>query len=262
MSSPDPMSSETVPELPPDFGRHNMFAFGRDTVFLSHLPMFMAPHDAQLILEVALENADGGSLQEVWSRERESHSDERLYTMMPEKFSLSTLYVPDPPERGSFKARFFRGHLERGGEAIPELADVDVRITDVVYAKRFDRTGRPDDLTYLLLGRGGELFLSHVISQPPDFDQILSVGLAGPHPDEEDLKAGIEVVFQGRANTAEARLRHGETATARGHVTGAHQFLDLEFAEVRELYFEEGELATSRGAFEPTPLETEAGFGD
>ena len=66
MSSPDPMSSETVPELPPDFGRHNMFAFGRDTVFLSHLPMFMAPHDAQLILEVALEDTDG-SLQEVWS---------------------------------------------------------------------------------------------------------------------------------------------------------------------------------------------------
>ena len=261
MSSPDPMSSETVPELPPDFGRHNMFAFGRDTVFLSHLPMFMAPHDAQLILEVALENADGGSLQEVWSRERESHSDERLYTMMPEKFSLSTLYVPDPPERGSFKARFFRGHLERGGEAIPELADVDVRITDVVYAKRFDRTGRPDDLTYLLLGRGGELFFAHIIRQPPDFDQILSVELGSPHPDDEELKAGIEVVIPGRANTAEERLRHDETATARGHVTGAHQFLDLEFAEVRELYFEEGELATSRGAFEPTPLETEAGFG-
>jgi hypothetical protein len=53
MSSPDHMSSEQVPELPPDFGRHNMFALGRDTVFLSHLPMFMAPHDAQVILAVA-----------------------------------------------------------------------------------------------------------------------------------------------------------------------------------------------------------------
>ena len=262
MNSPEFTSSETVPELPPDFGRHNMVVFGRDTVFLSHLPMFMAPHDAQLILEVALENADGSSLQEAWSRERESHSDQRLYTLMPEKFALSTLYAPDPPERGSFRARFFRGHLERGGEPIPGLADVDVRITDVVYARRFDKRGRPDDLTYLLLGRGGELFLAHVISEPPDFDQILSVGLAGPHPDEEDLKAGIQVVFPDRANTAEARLRHEETATARGHVTGAHQFLNLELADVRELYFEEGELATSRGTFEPTPLETEAGFGD
>ena len=190
------------------------------------------------------------------------HPDDRLYTMMPEKFALSTLYATDPPERGSFRARFFRGHLERGGEPIPELADVNVRITDIVYARRFDQRGRPDDLTYLLLGRGGELFLAHVISEPPDFDQILSVELVGPHPDQEELQAGIRVVFEGRANTAEARLRHGETATARGHVTGAHQFITLEFAEVRELYFEEGELSTSRGAFEPTPLETEAGFGD
>ena len=163
---------------------------------------------------------------------------------------------------GSFRATFFRGHLERGGEPIPELSDVNVRITDIVYARRFDQRGRPDDLTYLLLGRGGELFLAHVISEPPDFDQILSVELAGPHPDDEELQAGIQVVFEGRANTAEARLRSAETATARGHVTGAHQFITLEFGEVRELYFEEGELSTSRGAFEPTPLETEAGFGD
>jgi hypothetical protein len=106
-----------------------MFVFGRETVFLSHLPMFMAPHDAQLLLEVALENAGGSSLTEVWSGERESHPDERLYTMMPEKFALSSLYASDPPERGSFRARFFRGHLERGGEPIPELEDVIVRIT-------------------------------------------------------------------------------------------------------------------------------------
>lgn len=261
MSSPGPMSSETASEPPPDFGRHNMVAFGRDTVFLSHLPMFMAPHDAQVLLEVALEKG-GDSLTEVWSRERADHPDERLYTMMPEKFALSTLYATDPPERGSFRAEFFRGHLERGGEPIPELSDVDVRITDIVYARRFDKRGRPDELTYRLLGRSGELFLAHVISEPPDFDQILSVELAGPHPDDEELQTGIQVVFEGRANTAEARLRNAETATGRGHVTGAHQFITLEFGEVRELYFEEGELSTSRGAFEPTPLETEAGFGD
>jgi hypothetical protein len=208
LSSTGNMSSEAVPELPPDFGRHNMFAFGRETVFLSHLPMFMAPHDAQLILEVDLEDADR-SLLEVWSRERESHPDERVYTVMPEKFALSTLYTPDPPARGSFRARFFRGHLERGGEVIPELSNIEVRVTDVVYAKRFDQGGKPDDLTYLLFGRGGELFLAHVISQPPDFDQILAVELVGSPPDEEEVKAGIRVVLLGRANTAKERLRDG-----------------------------------------------------
>jgi hypothetical protein len=261
MNSTGHMSGEAIPEPPPDFGRHNMVAFGRDTVFLSHLPMFMAPHDAQLILEAALEDASG-SLQEVWSTERESHPGERLYTMMPQKFALSTLYTPDPPARSLFKARFFRGHLERGGEVIPELAHVDVRITRVVYASQFGRADKPDDLSYLLFGRGSELFLAHVISQPPDFDQILSVRLLRPPLDEEEINSAIDVVFLGRANTAAERVRDGASATARGHVTGAHQFLDLEIADARELYFEEGELATSRGAFEPTPLETEAGFGD
>lgn len=261
MSSSHHMSSEAVPALPPDFGRHNMFAFGREVVFLSHLPMFMAPHDAQLILEVTVEDA-GGSLLEVWSRERASHPDERVYTVMPEKFALSTLYLGDPPPRSSFRARFFRGHLEHGGAVIPELAIVEVRVTRVVYAKRFDQGGKPEELTYLLFGRGAELFLAHRISEPPDFDQILSVELAGSPLDEEDMEAGVEVVLPGRANTANERLRDGSAATARGHVTGAHQFLSLELTNVHELYFEEGELMTSRGAFEPTPLETEAGFGN
>ena len=76
------------------------------------------------------------------------------------------------------------------------------------------------------------------------------------------MNAGIEVVLPGRPNTAADRLRDETAITVRGHVTGAHQSLSLEIADVRELYFEEGELMTSRGAFEPTELEIEAGFGD
>jgi hypothetical protein len=261
MSSPGPMNDETMSEPPPDFGRHNMLAFGRDTLFLSHLPMFMLPHDAQLLVEVTLEK-DGSSLTDVWSKERADHPDEQLYTVEPEEFALSTLYAADPPERDSFRGTFFRGHLERGAERIPELSDVTIRITDIVYARRFDQQGRPDELTYRLLGRGDELFLAHVIREPPDFDQILSVDLADPRPDDEELQTGIEVVFEGRADTARARIRSAETAAARGHVTGAHQFITLEFGNVREFYFEEGELSTSMDPFKPTRLENEAGFGD
>jgi hypothetical protein len=111
-----------------------------------------------------------------------------------------------------------------------------VRTTDVVYAKRFDRSsGLPDDLTYILFGRGDELFLAHIISQPPDFDQLVSVRLAGSRPDEDELKRRINVVFPGRANRIEQRIREGTVAAGRGHVTGAHQFLNLRFAIVHEL---------------------------
>lgn len=221
---------EATPELPPDFGRHNMFAFGRRTLFLSHFPSFMAPHDTQLVLEATLEDANG-SLQEGWLRERESHPDQRGYIMRPEAFALSTLYTPDPPARGSFTATFSRD----GDEAIPELTDVNVRVTDVVYAKKLDQSSTFDELCYILFGRGDELFLAHLLSRPPDFDQIVSVRLVGLHPDEDELKRRIDVVFPGRPNTVQQRIRMGPVATARGHVTGAHQFLDLRIANVREL---------------------------
>jgi hypothetical protein len=231
MHSTDHPHGEVTPELPSDFGRHNMFAFGRSTLFLSHFPSFMAPHDTQLVFEATLEDANGSSLQEVWLRERQSHPDQGGYVMKPEAFALSTLYTPDLPARGSFTARFFRS----GEEAVPELSDVTVRVTDVVYAKKLDQPATLDDLSYKLFGRGDELFLAHVLSRPPDFDQIVSVRLVGLHPDEDELKRRIDVVFPGRANTLQQRIRMGPVAAARGHVTGAHQFLDLRIANVREL---------------------------
>jgi hypothetical protein len=223
-------SGEATPETPADFGRHNMLAFGRRTLFLSHFPSFKAPHDTQLVFEATLEDANG-SLQELWLSERQSHPDQGGYVMKPEAFALSTLYTPDPPARGSFTATFSRS----GDEAIPELTDVTVRVTDVVYAKKLDQPATLDDLSYNLFGRGDELFLAHVLSRPPDFDQIVSVRLVGLHPDEDELKRRIDVVFPGRANTLQQRIRMGPVATARGHVTGAHQFLDLRIADVREL---------------------------
>jgi hypothetical protein len=118
---------------------------------------------------------------------------------------------------------------------MPELADVKVRVTDVVYAKKLDQSSTFDELHYILFGRGDELFLAHLLSRPPDFDQIVSVRLVGLHPDEDELKRRIDVVVPGRANTVQQRIRTGTVATARGHVTGAHQFLDLRIADVREL---------------------------
>jgi hypothetical protein len=110
-----------------------------------------------------------------------------------------------------------------------------VRVTDVVYANKLDQSASFDDLRYILFGRGDELFLAHVLSRPPDFDQIVSVRLVGLHPDEDELKRRIDVVFPGRANTIQQRIRMGPVTAARGHVTGAHQFLDLRIADVREL---------------------------
>ncbi len=64
MHPTDHPNGEATPELPPDFSRHDMFAFKRNTLFISHFPSFMAPHDTQLVYEAALEDVNS-SLQEL-----------------------------------------------------------------------------------------------------------------------------------------------------------------------------------------------------
>lgn len=238
---------------------HNMMVVGEKGIYLSHLPMFMSPHNFQVILEAEFTQG-GKSAQEIYVKDRQSHPKVKMYTLEPQdSFKLPTLFRPLPPPRNSFKAKLFRGHLERGGE---ELGIFDIKIKRVIYAEELDGTrSKADELTYILFGRPDELFLAHVIAAPPpDFDQIISVKIEGHQFTEQELKTGVEVVFLERANTAAQRLKEKEKLKGRGHVTGAHQFLDINVEGVREFYFEEGELADSEGSFDRTAEEKKAGF--
>jgi len=240
---------------------HNMMVVGEKSVFLSHLPMFMPPHNFQVILEATF-TSGGKNLQDVYARDRQSHRQTKMYTLQPEEsFKLPSLFTPDPPSRNSFKGTIFRGHLERGGEKISGLTNVEIDVKRVIYAQKFGRGfDKSDKLTYILFGRGQELFLAHVIATPPDFDQILSVKIANP-PSEEELSRGVSVTILDRENSASGRIKEKEQVAGQGHVSGAHQFLQLQIQADVEFYFEEGELSSTDGVFDPTPEETKAGFG-
>lgn len=243
-------------ELPP----HNMMVVGEKSVFLSHLPMFMSPHNFQVILEATF-TSEGTNVQDVYSRDRQNHRQTKMYTLRPEEsFELPSLFTPSPPSRDSFKGTILRGHLERGGKRISGLTNIDVNVKRVVYAQPlgpgFDKS---DKLSYILFGSGEELFLAHVIAEPPDFDQILSVKISNA-PSDEELSRGVRVVILDRENSASRRIKEGEKVVGQGHVTGAHQFLELQIQADVEFYFEEGELLTE-DTFAPTPEERKAGFG-
>ena len=239
------------------FGVHGMLLVGRETIYLSHLPMFMAPHNFQVILQVSLDDNAMASLHNF----RAHFGADEMYTVQPEEFHITELAPneADKPARTEFKANLFRGHFERGGRRITE--DTTVHVDEVVYFQQFSgATDKPSELEYLLFGKGDEYFLAHWITQPPDFDQVLSVKVSGhDFPDEEILR-GVHVSFDGRKNTPHERIKPGEKLTGRGHVTGAHQFLELEIEALAEIYFEEGELA-KRATFKPTKEEKAAGFG-
>ena len=243
---------------------HNMCLVGENCIFLSHLPMFMAPHDAQVILEATLVS-NGKTVDAAYVADRANHRNLRFYTVRPdEEFVLQELFQPAPGHapRTGFPATVFRGHLEKGGTPIDALQNIEVQIRRVVHAHRFDGDRLPT-LTYLLFGAGTELFLAHLISQAPDFDQILSVSATGSLPSAEELQRGVTIDVPGHINDPAHRLQTGDTSPVRGHVTGAHQFLDLTIAVQAELYFEEGELASTKmsaAMFETTTEEKKAGF--
>lgn len=221
-------------------GPHNMMVVGEKSVFLSHLPMFMPSHNFQVILEATLTKG-GKSVQEVYTKDRQRNRQTKMYSLNPDKsdpFKLPSLFTPIPPARKSFKGTIFRGHLERGGTKIAGLTNIDVNVKRVIYAQKlgpgFDKS---DNLSYILFGRGQELFLAHVIAEPPDFDQLLSVKIANP-PTEEELSRGVSVVILDRENSATSRIKEKEKVVGQGHVTGAHQFLQLQIQADVEFYFE------------------------
>ena len=235
---------------------HGMLMVGEETVYLSHLPMFMSPHDYQAILEVTLSDS-GSDPQAMYVSDRRA-TGEKVYTFVPERFVLTDLVSPDPKHArlSSFTGIPFRGHFEKGGQPLPvttpgqpgdgQGSPCRVNVTAVVHFHKFDPDAEPlPRLEYLLFGKGQERFLAHAITRPPDFDQILSVTIAGHEFTDEELRQGVRVFFPDRANSSRARLRETEKVSARIEVAEGKdpENLEVQLEVGTEFYFEAGELA-------------------
>jgi hypothetical protein len=242
-------------------GTHNMAVIGNRRIYLSHLPMFMSPHDAQVILEATFVK-NGKNVDPVYFADRAAHPSVSFYTLSPEQFSLDELFTHGRP-RTQFTATVFRGHLEKGGEPIGLLTDIDVMVKQVVHAHTFEGMDKLPTLSHVLFGAEDALFVAHLISKPPDFDQILSVTVSGDLPMGEVLQHGPTVDVLQRPNLAANRLKAGDSVPARWRLPGAHEFHDVTLSALTELYFEEGELSSAADSpklFQQTAEEKKAGF--
>ena len=247
---------------PPTFGVHNQMMVGEQTIYLSHLPMFMFnptrhEHNFQVILEVTLSGQ--GNPQATYADDRRKHPHERIYTMNPEPFEMVEL-DPQHPRRSVLTGDIFRGHLERGGEVI--IPRAEAQVVNIVYFHKFDPNAQPlDQLEYILFGQAPDLFLAHVITRPPDFDQILGVTIGDAALTADDLKRGIRIQIPGRANTPNTRIKAGERVSGQAQLPDAQteQPLVLQLEAGTEFYFEEGELHLPM-TMHQTPEEKAAGF--
>lgn len=224
-------------------GPHGMAVIGELAVYLSHLPMFMSPHDYQVILEVGFEGDDDP--QAVYFADRKDHPQQRLYTFNPVPFVLPGLFPAggSPPEATSFHGTLHRGHFERASTNPERIAaDVTARVRNVIYHHKFQPDADElEELRYLLFGKGSEIFLAHMITMPPDFDQLLSVSVDQTFSDE-DLSKGIVVTLSDRPNTVAARIKPTaeDQLSAVAAIDGGSQPMQLR--PKVEFYFEAREL--------------------
>ena len=250
-----------------DIGTHNMLVVGEKTVFLSHLPMFkeedgegklvVTPHRFQVVLEAAFMSGNSAQPQTAYAADRREHQDTKIYMLNPrETFKLAELVAARP--RRSFKARVFRGHFEREGN-VAVLDGVDVTVKNVVHFHEFDpKAARPGKLEYFIFGKGDELFMAHLITSPPDFDQVVAVELPGHKFTDAQLGKGVRVVFTDRENSVASRLKEGEQAA--GEIgAGRAPKQKIQVKASREIFFEEGELQTPPNP-DTTDEEGSAGF--
>lgn len=244
---------------------HNMLVFGEKKIYLSHLPMFesvapnktdyTSPHRYQVILEASFQRG-GQNLQNIYTDDRRQNTSIRIYTLNPENFVLPRLASgsPQSPLLTGFKAKVFRGHLEKGGQVVTGLAGVDVRVSRVVHFRKFNpKASQPEKLKYLLFGSSQESFLAHYISKPPDFDQVLSVIVVAHSFTDAELSKGIEVTIPDKSNKANERVKEAQQVTGLTQTTGAPP-LKFKLKAEKEIYFEEGELLIPP-TFEETELE-------
>jgi hypothetical protein len=236
-----------------DHSVHGMLLFGEESLYLSHLPMFMTIHGHQVILEVTL--AHGEKDAHAIYRADRLNTGERVYTLVPEEFSLHRLGAEGSDALRSFQGTVYRGHFENGG--VPILEDVTVHVVNVIHFLQFDPHAQElPELQYLLFGHVDELYMAHLITKPPDFDQIVSVTAISRSFSEEALAAGVLLTFPQRENRISERLRSGERTTAQVQAVIETSVM-LETAA--ELYLEEGEL-DEKPTFETTDEERATRF--
>lgn len=176
---PRVIDAGTVDSAPaPGEAIHSMVLFGDRRTYVSHLALFEAPYDYQILLEVRLiaADADGPDPAGVYTADK-GDSDETLYTIVPEAFEVEALKSGTSKKPFRFSAGVFRGHFERGGV---NILDVDVEVVRVIHFRKLDPNAAPSKLfRAILVGEPPEQFAVHYVGGRPSFEQIVEVS-GGP----------------------------------------------------------------------------------
>lgn len=200
---------------PLTWGLHGMVLFGgKQGLYASHLPMFHAPHDYQVVLQVRLADAAlDARLRNLLD------GNTALWTLRPERFELARLLPAAPAPLRQFQATVVRGHFEKNGQAQAGYRDTDIIVERVLLMRQLSPAPSVHaSARYLQVGDGTQRFLVKRIDSRPDFEHIVAWTGAPqtPHGDIVVPKTGVQ---QPPAAVLQHALR-GQTRQTKQHTAG------------------------------------------
>lgn len=177
-------------------GVHGMVLFGSDRFYLSHIPLYDAPHNIQVIVEVKIVSGVPVDQQLFGTKN---------FTVKPAAFSLHDL------AHGALTnvtGTIYLGNFESGGT--PAFRNVKFEVTRVIFERAMS-SSMPSNvgLDYIAVGTPAQPYFVHLIDAPPSFDQVVAVRLpSGSFLDASTLEKGTLVrVAGGQPNTVTRRLK-------------------------------------------------------
>jgi len=207
-------------DMPPKTN-HGFSLLGEHSLVLSHIPMFMAPHQFQIFLDVTV---DEPAVKAYLADKKKSGSTD--YVLVTDPIVLPTLDPHSPHPLTELSGKLYRGWPFNNPNTAPVVApEVKAKVKRVVYFRSILDQPLLQELTYLAFHTDETAYLVHKLVQPadlskapkpPDFVQILSGRLGGTKSDD-----AVEVVFSGVANDQSHRLKAGQEAS--GAVGGKHE---------------------------------------
>ena len=189
---------------------HGMRVIGEQSVYLSHMGLFHnSCHDYQGLFEVSFEGPNNP--QKIYLDAQKKDSNQNEFTIEPiQKFILPEFVSG---KLTSFKAKLHKGQYERN---VPENAglldsDVTVKLKRVLHFRQFKAGAKqPAKAEYLLFGNSVEQLAAHLITAPPDFDQVVTVKKPLPLTDAELAKAVRLVLPNRNFPNAQIPLKPGD----------------------------------------------------
>lgn len=161
----------------PSFGMHGMALFGgKDALYASHLPMYHAPHDYQVVFRLRL-------LDRALDKALRARMDgsTQLWTIAPENFELDRLAPQAARPLTRFKGDLVLGHFEQGGKV--QWVGATVVVEKVLLFRQLAPDYKQSAAAhYLQIGSGGSRYLVKEIDSRPDFDHIVAVQASGRTP--------------------------------------------------------------------------------